>query len=190
MSESSAPGTSHRSLVQISRAPATGMLVLRGDLGGPTLRQALDAATGLDVPGRREIVYGGDGEFGVAWMSPDELMVFTPPEAAQATCAQMADALAGQPALVADMSDARIILAIEGSALRDVLAKLCPVDFAAQAFEPGTIRRTRAAQAAVALWFTGAGAARLICFRSLAGYVEDLLHMAAAPGGEVGLYHR
>jgi sarcosine oxidase subunit gamma len=35
---------------------------------------------------------------------------------------------------------------------------------------------------------TGADSFRVVCFRSVAGYVFGLLEAAAAPGGEVGFH--
>ncbi|WP_114965189.1 sarcosine oxidase subunit gamma [Alkalilacustris brevis] len=190
MSDTATDLSTHRSLLRIERVASQGMIALRGGLGSAALGKGLRKATGLAVPGLREIAHDETGAFGVAWMSPDELMILTPPGVVHETIAQLHEGLAGNHATLADMSDARAVFALEGAPVRDVLAKLCPVDFAPEAFPAGAFRRTRAAQVAVAVWFTAPEAARLICFRSVAGYVEELLCTASAPGGEVGLYHR
>ena len=75
-----------------------------------------------------------------------------------------------------------------GAFAREVLGKLMPVDFSADAFGPGQIRRSRMAQVPAAVWMTGEDAFRVVCFRSVAQYVFDLLKTAASEGGEVGLY--
>jgi sarcosine oxidase subunit gamma len=98
--------------------------------------------------------------------------------------AQLHAALAGAHVLAADVSDARAVFRVRGSHAQDVLAKLCPVDFAALA--PDEIRRTRAAQAAVALWRSGPQEFTLISFRSVAGYVMDVLIHSARPGSTLG----
>jgi sarcosine oxidase, subunit gamma len=67
-----------------------------------------------------------------------------------------------------------------------VLAKACPIDFAE--FPVGAIRRTRAAQVAAAVWRDAEDEFTLVCFRSVAQYMWDLLTTLARPGGEVGLY--
>jgi sarcosine oxidase, subunit gamma len=66
----------------------------------------------------------------------------------------------------------------------DVLMKLVPVDLAGLA--DGELRRTRAAQVAAAFWAADGGYT-VVCFRSVAGYVMDILTHAAQPGAELHL---
>ena len=73
----------------------------------------------------------------------------------------------------------------EGDRAHEVLGKLCPVDLSAEGLQAGTIRRTRMAQVPAALWQSGPGRYSVICFRSQARYVYDLLSVAAQPGSEV-----
>jgi heterotetrameric sarcosine oxidase gamma subunit len=108
-----------------------------------------------------------DGERGVAWMAPDELLVMVPLAEAGATLRALEEGLAGEFATAADVSHARAVFRVTGRHWRDVLAKLCPVDFAPVAFLPGEIRRTRAAQVAVAIWMSGEHEVTLVCFRSV-----------------------
>lgn len=160
------------------------MITLRSDLASPKLRKAVKSATGLDVPGQRECALKGDA--GVAWMSPDELMVMVPYDQASATTAKLAEALKSEHALVVNVSDARAVFRVEGAGAREVIAKLAPVDLTQGAFAPGMFRRTRLAQAAVAFWMPNANSFDLVCFRSEASYVFDLLAMSARTGSEVG----
>lgn len=177
-----------RGLVLVERAEGYGMIALRGDLGSAEVAAAVSQAVGLEVPGRRGLL--DDGTRAVAWMSPDELLLMLPLDDLPVALAAMQAALAGAFALAVDVSDARALFRLRGSSWRDVLAKLCPVDFAPDAFGPGTIRRTRAAQVAAAVWQSGDAEASLICFRSVAGYVGTLLATAAHPSGAVGLHDR
>ena len=87
-----------------------------------------------------------------------------------------------------NVSDARAVFRIKGPNTREVLAKLAPVDLSPQAFGPGMIRRTRLAQVPAAFWMEDTDTAQLVCFRSVAQYVFDLLKTAAQPGSEVGFY--
>jgi len=176
-------------LARIDACPPAGMITLRGDLASADVAKAVRAATGCDLPLQRRILL--EGERGVAWMSPDELLVLVPYADAGATVSKMRAALAGVHHLVVDVSDARAMFSVTGTsgiAAREVLAKLAPVDLSPHAFTPGMIRRTRAAQVPVAFWMTSEDAFRLICFRSVARYMLDLLTTSAAPGGEVGLF--
>lgn len=160
-------------LATITREGPVGMIGLRADHGVEGLAEAL----GLPVPGQRRIVRGPD--LAVAWMSPDEILLMLPLADVAGRLDHIASALAGRHHLAVDLSDARALFRIEGPGASDVIAKLCPIDLAA--LEPDEMRRTRAAQVAVALWREGEGF-QLVCFRSVAVYVADLLDNAAAPG--------
>lgn len=178
-----------RGLVAVARTGPQGMITLRGDLTAPHLAAAVQDLTGQPMPGPRRINARGDEDLrGVAWMSPDEALVLVPDSEVGAAVAQLQAALAQEFALVADVSDARAMFQLRGPSWREVLARLCPVDFAPEVFGPGDLRRTRAAQVAAAIWAEADDAARLICFRSVAEHVAQLLHNAADPAGETGLY--
>ncbi|MEX0340146.1 MAG: sarcosine oxidase subunit gamma, partial [Arenibacterium sp.] len=107
---------------------------------------------------------------------------------AQTRTATFASALAKAHALAVNVSDARAVFRVSGPATRDVLGKICPLDLSPGAFGPGDFRRTRMAQIAAALWMEEDGSIGIICFRSMAQYVFDLLSVAAQEGSEVG-YH-
>ncbi|MCB1409331.1 MAG: sarcosine oxidase subunit gamma [Rhodobacter sp.] len=171
-------------MVDLADAGLQGMITLRGDLSSATLAEAVRSATGADVPARRRVATGSTGQ--ALWMSPDELLLIVPYAQVGATVAALETALADEFAMAANVSDARAMVAITGAQARDVLAKLCPVDFSD--FAVGELRRTRAAQVAAAIWREGEDDWRLVCFRSVAGYVWGALATVAQPGGEVGLY--
>ncbi len=187
MSESisALPGMRYSGLVDLAEAGPQGMILLRGDLASAGLVAAVKKVTGAALPDVRR-VSAGKGGAAVAWMSPDELLIFGARAQAADTVAALEKALAGQFATVADVSDARAVFTVTGAQARDVLAKACPVDFAD--FPVGSIRRTRAAQVPAAIWRTGDDAFTVICFRSVAQYMWVLLTTLARPGGEVGLY--
>ncbi|MCC5964100.1 MAG: sarcosine oxidase subunit gamma [Rhodobacteraceae bacterium] len=179
---SALPQAQFDGLIRIREAGLCGMITLRGDpaaLAGP-----LRAQTGLDMPAQRRIVSAGALQ--LAWMSPDELLLCLPHAEAPTMVAALQTALAGQFATVANVSDARAVFDLSGPRVRDVLAKLCPVDFAT--LQPGDIRRSRAAQVAAAILSLEDDQFRIICFRSVAGYMFDLLAGAAAPGSDPALY--
>lgn len=169
-------------LAVVERREPGGMIALRGDLADPRLAAALAEGLGCAVPGQREWVAGAGGR--ALWMSPDELLLMAPE--AGPVRDRLRAALAGGVFTLAEVSDARARFALTGAGARDVLAKLCPVDF--HDFPVGALRRTRAAQVAVAIWREEGDVFGLICFRSVADYMSGLLRDAARPGGEVGLY--
>lgn len=181
---SALPGARYSGLVELAEGGLRGMIVLRADIGSEPVARALRDAFGLSVPETRRIVTGERAS--AAWMAPDELLILTDhalvPEMLAALEAELRDSFA----TLADVSDARAVFTLKGAQARDVLAKACPVDFAD--FPVGTIRRTRAAQVAAAIWRSEEDAFTLVCFRSVAQYTWDLLSTLARPGGEVGLY--
>jgi sarcosine oxidase subunit gamma len=169
--------------IAVEALPPGGMVTLKTLPGEAALAAAL-AGIGLAVPGRRRMLRAG--EHAVLWMAPDEVLVLVPD--AGAAIAAMAPALVGVHHLMADVSDARAAFRIAGPRAREVLAKLCPVDLHPAAFAAGDLRRTRAGQVVAALWAEAADDFRLLCFRSVAGYVAELLARSAEPAAAVGLF--
>jgi len=157
----------------------TGMITLRGDLASASLRAVVADLTGQDVPppGRAHV----HAMRGTAWMSPDEVLLLLPHDQAPAACIRIADALAGQHHLAANVSDARAAIAVEGAGAAEVLAKLAPVDLHPDHFPPGQFRRTRLGQIAAAFWRDD-GRIVVFCFRSVAAYAFDLLAQSAKDG--------
>ena len=98
----------------------------------------------------------------------------------------MSKTLGGEHHLLANVSDARAVFRLTGAALREVLAKLARSICRPEAFPVGHFRRTRLAQVPAAFWLRDEETAELICFRSVATYVFQILKEAAKPGSEVG----
>jgi sarcosine oxidase, subunit gamma len=183
---SALPGAAYLGTARIEEAGPMGMVTLRGDHAAPALRAAVHDVAGVDVPAQRRIAM--DGARGAAWMSPDELLILVPHAQAGATAARLADLLRGSHHLAADVSDARAVFRLSGGNAREVLAKLSPTDMAV--FPAGEVRRTRLAQTAAAFWSDGDDPETftIVCFRSVAQYVFDLLKISAEPGSEIGLW--
>lgn len=181
-------GAAYDGLVRVADAGLQGMVTLRGDLEAEAIGAAVSDATGCAMPGQRGIVAQDDAA--VAWMAPDEVLLMVPHGRADAVTATLEAALHGHHHLAVNASDARALFSVTGedAAVREVLAKLAPVDLSPEAFGPGDFRRTRLAQVPGAFWMPQAGEMRVICFRSMARYVFDLLGTAAAPGSGVGYF--
>ena len=183
-SASALPGAVFEGYVRVAEAGRLGMIALKGDLASEPVAAAL-AAAGLAVPGRRRLA--GAGARAAAWFAPDEVLAMLPEAEVAETLAAMRAAAAGAHVTLADVTDARAVFELSGDAVREVLAKLSPADLHPDALPPGEVRRTRSAQVPVAFWLPEEGRARLVCFRSVAGYVFDILSLSAAPGGEAGV---
>jgi sarcosine oxidase subunit gamma len=156
------------------------MITLRGDLATAKLRTACKHATGLALPAPGKIT--GNAAKGLAWMSPDELLVLVPHAGAGAVADQMAQTLAGTHHLAANVSDARALISVAGPHAREVLAKVSPVDMHPGSFAAGDFRRSRIGQVAGAFWIDADEVIRVICFRSQADYVFTLLAKSAEDG--------
>ena len=150
-----------------------GMITLRADLGAPWLEKAL----GQPAPDMRQVSDTEDQP--ICWMSPDELLIFCPYAAVADRLAALHDAMTGQHYMAVDVSDARAVFRLTGPDVRNVLSKLAPVDLAPGQFEPQMFRRTRLSQVAAAFWMLDETTVHLICNRSEAQYVFDLLKMSA-----------
>lgn len=165
-------------LAKISQVHDLGMIQIRADLG--RAGDAIAGAAGLAIPAQGRSV--SDGSRRLGWMSPDELLLVLPRAEVADTLAALTDALSTEHALVADVSDMRAAFRIDGVRALQVLEKLCPTELAAMPQDG--LRRTRAAQAACAIWREGGGYV-LIGFRSVADYLQGILTGAAMPGSHL-----
>jgi len=177
-------GVSSAGYVDVQEKGLQGMITLRGDLSMTKVAKAVKSAVGVDMPAQRGINLK-DGR-GAAWMSPDELLLMVAYRDAKATVAKLQKSLGATHSLVVNVSDARAVFTLRGERVREVVAKLSPVDMAA--FATGEIRRTRLAQVPAAFWMSGGDEITLVVFRSVAQYAFDLLTTAAANGGEVEVF--
>lgn len=177
-------GVSREGAARVEETGLRGMVTVRGDLSSDVMAGALKSVLGADVPEVRRVEQGDKGK--VAWMSPDELLVICDHDVANEIVAALQDALGGVHALVVNVSDARAVFRISGAGAREAMAKLAPVDVSKEAFGPGDFRRSRLAQVAAAFWMNEDESFEVICFRSVAQYVFDILALSGAKGGEVG----
>lgn len=167
-------------IARIEAMDLQGMITLRGDLGSVDFKNAATGVGGVDMPGIREAC--SVGARGVCWMSPDEVLLLCPYNDVEPELEKISGVMGDAHYLAVDVSDARAVFEISGEHARDVLAKLAPVDLAPGRFEPPMFRRTRFAQVAAAFWMAEPDTFRIICFRSQAQYLFDLLKVAAQAG--------
>lgn len=166
-------GASFQGFAAIREIGPLGMITLRAK-GLKSLDNAIKAVTGTKIPAQRRIEVNGDRACG--WMSPDEYLLILPYAEVGEALASLARSLAGEHHLAVDVSDARAVFRVEGDRAAEVLQKLSPVDF--ETLEPGELRRSRTAQVAAAMWKQDQGFT-VVCFRSVARYVFDLLANAS-----------
>lgn len=175
-------GTGHTIRI-VDRGPI-GQVTLRGDLSASKLKKAVKAGTGVDVPGALACAFSAEG--GAVWMSPDELLLFTAYDEAEAMVSALDEALTGTHHLALNVSDARAVIALEGAGVAEVLAKGAPLDFSA--FPVGHARRTHLANVAAGIWRRSETEWEVVCFRSFAKHLFDFLSVSAREGSEVGAF--
>ncbi|MEL6840491.1 MAG: sarcosine oxidase subunit gamma family protein [Pseudomonadota bacterium] len=166
--------------VTIREAGLRGMITLRGDLDDKHVRNVCRDITGQAFPEKGKA--NCEGDKGICWMSPDEVLVLVPYHDVTDHLAGIAAALEGKHYLAENVSDARALLIVEGEFCREVIAKLAPVDLHPDAFHIGDMRRTRLGQVAAAFWMRDEDTFEVICFRSVAEYAFDLLAASAKAG--------
>lgn len=176
-------GVSAKGFADVTELGLSGMITLRGDLDSKEMAKAVKDATGAAMPEIRKIAFGDKGS--VAWMSPDELLVLVDHAATGEAKAALETALSGQHFLAEVVSDARAHFRVSGAKAHEALSKVMPVDFAS--FQAGDFRRSRLSQVAAAAWKAETGDFEVVCFRSVAQYVFDVLKTAGASGSEVGV---
>ncbi len=156
-----------------------GMITIRADLSDKATCARIKALTGHAVPKQRRITGGFD--HGLAWMSPDELLLLCKPDEDTAALARKIDAGLDGHAMAVDVSDARAMICIAGKGAREVLAKGAPVDLSPDGFKQGDFRRTRIGQLAAAFWLEDAASESfcIIGFTSTSEFLFDWLCTAA-----------
>jgi sarcosine oxidase subunit gamma len=169
--------------VTIARADDRGMILIRA---AAPLMPGMAAALGVSAPPPLRVVLTDDRA--LVWFSPDEALALLPMADVPAALGALQDAAQGGHALALDMSDARALFRLTGPGAREVLAKGAPVDLSHAAFGVGDARRTHLGQVACAFWQVGDGPEtfELVCFRSVADYVQAWLTTAGDPAARVG----
>ena len=132
--------------VTLAALPFRGKLILRG---GDAVRAPAAEALGADLPGTMRSVAAG--ETTVLWLGPDEWLVLTAADGADATAAALRRALIGIHHAVVEVSDRMTGIGLAGARARDVLNAGCPLDLHPSVFAPGAATRTVLAKAPVVL---------------------------------------
>ncbi|APH53396.1 Sarcosine oxidase gamma subunit [Granulibacter bethesdensis] len=116
--------------------------------GHSALRDAFLTGYGISLPetGKRSAVPGME----VLWNGSEQYLVIGhDPDQALASGIQAA---VGRNASVTEQSDGRVIFYLSGTAIRDVLAKLVPIDLHPRSFGPEHTAITTMAHVTVQIW--------------------------------------
>ena len=183
---SALPEARYEGAVTVEEAGLRGMITLKGDLGAAKLKKAAATATGVTFPGQGEARC--EGENGLLWMAPDEVLILVPYADVTATLDAIRKSLKGTAFLAENVSDARAVFTVSGPSAREVLAKVTPADLRPASFPTGRLRRTRLAQVPAAFWLRDETTFEVVAFRSVAEYVFALLKTAADPAAKVEFF--
>ena len=176
-----AEATGRAELVAVARIEPPAMLMFRGDLHMPAIAEGLGKACGIPCPSKGRIAHSEGGS--MAWMSPDECLIFVESVRADAVREAVIAELAGQHALCVDVSAMRAMFQIDGEGVRDLLARGSPADASPEALPVGHFRRSRVGQVQAAFWLTEDHSARILCRLSEADYMLNWLNrIASRPG--------
>lgn len=176
--------------VTISETPFRGLINIRGDVNDVVFAAAVKKATRLDIPTEPNTVSGKPATTRIFWLGPDEWMIVTKPDAGKraydALCKNLK--VDGLHASVVDTSEARTTMTLSGPHARDVLAKLCSLDFHSSQFRPGQCAQTVVAKVGVMLTQTaetktGDATYELYALRSFSTYLWKRLEDAASEYG-------
>lgn len=185
--KSALPDARFEGIANVTEASLVGMITIRGDFSSKPFAKAVEAVAGCKLPDIRKINAGSEGRM-LAWMSPDELLLVTDHGSADSDVTSLVDGFGDEHALAVNVSDARAVFSIAGAGARETIGKVAPVDMSVSEFGVGDFRRTRFAQVPAAFWMQDDGGFQVVCFRSVAQYMFDLLSVAAQEGSEVGIY--
>ena len=177
------PNREFQGYVNVSQIMDQSMFTLRANLASTKIKAALQLAMSVALP--KPGACATAGACTLAWMSPDELLIIAPSAEVQKLYSSLDTALIGLHVLLEDVSNARAKFILTGAHVREVLAKLAPMDTHPAQFPVGSFNRTRFAQVAGAVFMEKDDMISLICFRSVQDYVFELFSAAAAHGSEV-----
>jgi sarcosine oxidase, subunit gamma len=169
--------------VMCCERPFLGHINLRGDAGDPQFAAASAAVLGTELPIAPNTVTQRHGNV-VYWLGPNEWLVVTPTAREDAIACDLRAALAGFFAAVTEVGGGQTVVALRGEAVRDLLAKGCPLDLHPRVFGVDRCAQSRLAKAPILIRQVDAAPSfEIIVRRSFADYFWVWLEDAAAEYG-------
>jgi sarcosine oxidase subunit gamma len=131
-----------------SERPSLGHVNLRGDSRDDRFIVAVEATIGIGVPPAPNSFAEGAGNT-VYWLGPNEWLIVTSRGREATIARELREALAGLFVAVTEVSGGQTVIVLRGRAVRDVLAKGCPLDLHPRAFGPGRCAQSHLAKAPI-----------------------------------------
>ena len=164
--------------VTMAALPYRPSLILRGEGNDAAFLQDCRRALGFDLPVTPNWAALSD-DCAALWLGPSEWLIL-----GQGCRERLAETLAGCRHALITNGDGQQAIALSGPRGGDVLAKLCPLDLAGGALEPGRCTRSILAGIAMTLWIRPSGVYHIHVGRSFADYAWRIL---ADAGMEYGV---
>lgn len=162
-------------VLRIEVMPCHGVVNLRGAPADQSLVTDLQRVLGLELP-LMPNRWHGDDRLVALWLGPEEwLLVARDDDAAQIEHL-LREARSNDPWMsVVDVSHTYTRLLLQGSTVRDLLAKGCALDLRPEAFPPGACAQTVLAASRVLLRVLETGSFEVWVRNSFADYLADWL---------------
>jgi sarcosine oxidase subunit gamma len=127
--------------LQVAEESLHGVIRVQVDRQSVQARAEIQAVLGLELPRPERCTQNGGTR--LAWVGPNEWLVFCSVEDENAHLHALTDSLQGQFATMTLMSDSRVSFKVCGSASADFLAKGCAIDLGAGMFPVSAVVTTR-----------------------------------------------
>ncbi len=156
-----------------------GHINLRGSTNDAAFLAAVLSVLDLELPLEPNTVTS-NGSLVAYWLGPDEWLLVMPGEREREIAQALRAALGESFAAVTVLSGGQTIVLLEGSLVRDVLARGCTLDLHPRAFGPGRCAQTLLGKAPVLIHqIDDTPRFELIVRRSFANYLGMWLHANA-----------
>ena len=166
--------------VTCAERPFVGHINLRGDAHDAQFVAAVARVVGAPVPTTPNTVARGDGNV-VCWLGPDESLIVTPSEREGAIARELRAALAELFVAVTEISGGQTVIALRGEAVRELLAKGCPLDLHPRVFGVDRCAQSHLAKAPILIrQVDEAPSFEIVVRRSFADYLWTWLEDAAS----------
>lgn len=137
--------------------------------------QALQGQCGLALPEPGHWV--GNDTLALLWCAPQQFLAVGEADATQ----QLMGALPTS-ALTIDLAGSRMVVRLSGTAARDILARMVPLDLHPRAIGPGRVASTIAAHIGVQIWqIDDAPTYDIACLVSYSGSLLRAFQLSGAP---------
>ncbi|WP_176080150.1 sarcosine oxidase subunit gamma [Paraburkholderia tropica] len=160
--------------------PFRDLVNVRGELSDAAFVEAFERTVGCRPPAAPNTV-ARSANYDVLWLGPDEWLVrSSAPVPAGVLEAKLAPEIGECYAAAVDVGSGYTVVEVEGTRVRDVLSRGCPVDLHPSLFKPGQCAQSLYFKASIVLIPIAADRYELVVRRSFADYFCRIMLDAAA----------